>query len=334
MFADDAAAAEDCLKICNLDYNRPFDSLEDVVGRLLPFHVLAAQEEQDIQSAAGSTDTGIVPSTSQQAQAHADFLQVQKLTQQLAAIKAKMDGIQASVCQSHMTAEDSYQLERLLHQDAQQRLQAQRSETKQAMAEALTHSQAPEANSPETYYHGMDQASAAAAGMLQQSQPRNAASLSQQQAWAQYHIGPKLQQETRQPQPCIHQVVRPAAVRLSASNTFPGEDAPGTGHRHFPERVNNLQPARREGFSLKSSRECYTEFPTQVRASLPLHLPPSVAAEPAGIVAKQQPDAGPLTGQRRPPSVRDKAQQVKPTAAVLPEPDPQLVLEVAIRKGC
>ncbi|KAK9863592.1 hypothetical protein WJX84_001897 [Apatococcus fuscideae] len=224
MFADDAAAAEDCLKICNLDYNRPFDSLEDVVGRLLPFHVLAAQEEQDIQSAAGSTDTGIVPSTSQQAQAHADFLQVQKLTQQLAAIKAKMDGIQASVCQSHMTAEDSYQLERLLHQDAQQRLQAQRSETKQAMAEALTHSQAPEANSPETYYHGMDQASAAAAGMLQQSQPRNAASLSQQQAWAQYHIGPKLQQETRQricgfiivsaPQPIL-----PSAAAASAMYT-------------------------------------------------------------------------------------------------------------------
>ena len=38
MFADDAAF-EDCWKICNLDYNLPFSSLEDVVGRLLPFHV-------------------------------------------------------------------------------------------------------------------------------------------------------------------------------------------------------------------------------------------------------------------------------------------------------
>lgn len=106
------------------------------------------------------------------------------------------------------------------------------------------------------------------------------------------------------------------------------------GLRHFPERVNNTQPARREGFSLKSSRECYSEFPTQVRASFPLHVPPAAAAEPAGFVAKQQPDAGPLTGHRRPPSLRDKLQHRKPAAAVLPEPDPQLLLEVATRKGC
>lgn len=106
------------------------------------------------------------------------------------------------------------------------------------------------------------------------------------------------------------------------------------GHRHFPERVNNIQPTRREGFSLKSSQECYSEFPTQVRASFPLYMPPAVAAEPAGIIAKQQPDAGPLTGQRKPPSLKDNSQRPKHAAALLPEPDPQLVLEVATRKGC
>ncbi len=95
-------------------------------------------------------------------------------------------------------------------------------------------------------------------------------------------------------------------------------------------------PVRREGFSLKSSRECYSEFPTQVRASFPLHVAnrQQPETEPAGVAAKQQPDAGPLTGLRRPPSLHQQPGQSEPAAVLLKEPDPQLVLEVATRKGC
>lgn len=39
MYTDDATFEEDRWKICHLDYDRPFESLEDVVGMLLPFHV-------------------------------------------------------------------------------------------------------------------------------------------------------------------------------------------------------------------------------------------------------------------------------------------------------
>ncbi|KAK9863826.1 hypothetical protein WJX84_007758 [Apatococcus fuscideae] len=178
MFADDAAF-EDCWKICNLDYNLPFSSLEDVVGRLLPFHVLAAQEEEDVQT--GGTPGGSSGvSSSQQAQTEAELAQ-------LLALRSKIEGIQAGLGTSRATAEDAHQLEKLLHQDAQQRLMVQRTETKQVMADALSQSNHTRANALDNIYPS--------------SQPICAASLAQQQAWAQYHIGPQLQQEQRPQQP-------------------------------------------------------------------------------------------------------------------------------------
>ena len=45
--------------------------------------VLAAQEEQDVQTVPGATDSSIGLGASQQAQSQADSLQVQKLTQQV-----------------------------------------------------------------------------------------------------------------------------------------------------------------------------------------------------------------------------------------------------------
>lgn len=45
--------------------------------------VLAAQEEQDVQTVPGATDSGSGLGVSQQAQSQADLLQVQKLTQQV-----------------------------------------------------------------------------------------------------------------------------------------------------------------------------------------------------------------------------------------------------------
>merc|ERR1711971_828651 len=115
---------------------------------------------------------------------------------QLAVIKAKIDGIQAGLSTSQATAEDSYQLERLLHQDAHQRLQEQRAETKQTMAEALLQSQGGRTSPLDSFYPGMDPTGPSGTGALQHSQPGSSAGLSQQQAWAQYHVVPKLQQET------------------------------------------------------------------------------------------------------------------------------------------
>ena len=107
------------------------------------------------------------------------------------------------------------------------------------------------------------------------------------------------------------------------------------GKRHFPERVTKQQPLRKEGFSLRSSRECYREFASQVRASFPLYVRDrrQVDAEPAGLAVKQQPDAGPLTGLRKPPGLLE-AQLDQQQQTHLMEPDPQLVMEVATRKGC
>ncbi|KAG7672465.1 hypothetical protein Ndes2526B_g09014 [Nannochloris sp. 'desiccata'] len=40
-------AEQDCKKVCNPDFNRPFTNLEDAVDRLLPYHILDTEEEAE-----------------------------------------------------------------------------------------------------------------------------------------------------------------------------------------------------------------------------------------------------------------------------------------------
>jgi len=59
--------------------------------------------------------------------------------------------------------------------------------------------------------------------------------------------------------------------------TLPGEDAPGTGRRRFPEEVPCTREApcpeeRAEPFAMKTTEQAYEEFPTAVRASFPLYV--------------------------------------------------------------
>ncbi len=88
-------------------------------------------------------------------------------------------------------------------QDVQQRLMVQRAATKQAVAEALAEKQAA-GKAPDlldSRYLGTGQQAPGNPGSSSQVQQTEAGSLTQQQAWAQYHIGPQLKQEPRQQQP-------------------------------------------------------------------------------------------------------------------------------------
>ncbi|KAK9820342.1 hypothetical protein WJX72_009210 [[Myrmecia] bisecta] len=117
---------------------------------------------------------------------------------------------------------------------------------------------------------------------------------------------------------------------------FPGEDAPGTGSRHFPEGMpsRSHEYEKPERFDMKSTRECYKEFPLLVRASSPLFSNPSEdLRQPAGLVVQRAPDMGPTTGQRKRPEPIDPEGPLRPRLHHSERPE-DLQREVASRKGC
>lgn len=111
---------------------------------------------------------------------------------------------------------------------------------------------------------------------------------------------------------------------------FPGEDAPGTGHRHFPsvsELELHLPPQSHE---MKSTKECYKDFPTFARASCPLSIP---SKAPSGRDVMRSPDSGPATGYRRMPRPYENpsAKQMDPVDTLTPE---ARLRELQIRRSC
>jgi hypothetical protein len=148
----------------------------------------------------------------------------------------------------------------------------------------------------------------------------------------------------------LHIVFFGKRAMYSPAVPFGGDSGPGTGLRHFPEDVPELieeeytpeEIASHEhhvtdldAFPLKSTQECYEEFPRLVRASFPLKAHAHRDPVPAGEANLHAPDAGPLTGHRqRPPPVNDHPDRSKPRIPGR-EPAPEKLLrEVATRRGC
>ncbi|KAF0889156.1 hypothetical protein E2562_022427 [Oryza meyeriana var. granulata] len=59
-------ALQDAMRVCNPDIKTPFQSLEDVVNRLLPYHVVADYEAEEDDRILDSDTTGQIPSRLQQ----------------------------------------------------------------------------------------------------------------------------------------------------------------------------------------------------------------------------------------------------------------------------
>ncbi|KAL4423725.1 hypothetical protein ABPG75_001026 [Micractinium tetrahymenae] len=68
-------ADQDCTRISAPDYTTPFQSLEDAVDRLLPFHIFGAEDPQqtDVREVAAQQGQGAVLATAR-AEAWADFI--------------------------------------------------------------------------------------------------------------------------------------------------------------------------------------------------------------------------------------------------------------------
>jgi len=59
-------ALQDAMRVCNPDIKTPFQSLEDAVSRLLPYHVVADYEAEEDDRILDSEATGQIPSRLQQ----------------------------------------------------------------------------------------------------------------------------------------------------------------------------------------------------------------------------------------------------------------------------
>lgn len=126
---------------------------------------------------------------------------------------------------------------------------------------------------------------------------------------------------------------------MHSPTVFPGEDAPGTGLRHFPEDDDMSDEAeyasqmaahakriKQGNFQYKSSKECYEEFPALVRSSTLLH--PSQSFQPAELDL----EAGPLSGHRQRPNVVDLEDKKRPRIPGEPQSQDILLREVITRR--
>lgn len=107
---------------------------------------------------------------------------------------------------------------------------------------------------------------------------------------------------------------------MHSPTVYPGEDAPGTGLRHFPEDVaeessetfhdgrsstRHLKQQRGGNFQYKTTKQCYEEFPAMVHSGFLLQ-PPQPVRSPLVL------EEGPQTGQRRRPEVIDLKDRTRP----------------------
>lgn len=126
--------------------------------------------------------------------------------------------------------------------------------------------------------------------------------------------------------------------RVHVQTVFPGEDAPGSGLRVFPEEVYNEPPhlCDLDHFDMKTTEECYKEFEALALAGSRRQGPAQAPAdtEPAGFTALKMLDEGPFSGNRkRPCNVDERAAE-----AVLPRPNQEesvaaRLIEIEARKG-
>lgn len=108
---------------------------------------------------------------------------------------------------------------------------------------------------------------------------------------------------------------------------FPGEDAPGTGHRQFPKahetNVNGISK-----HLMRSTIECYEAFPLLVHTSCPINIS-EVKMWTTQKMLKTLPDAGPLTGHRRRP---ENIERFGSDHTVPSDPLPSSINSISYRK--
>ncbi|KAK9846325.1 hypothetical protein WJX81_001511 [Elliptochloris bilobata] len=130
---------------------------------------------------------------------------------------------------------------------------------------------------------------------------------------------------------------RAKVLRCQRWPTTPGEDAPGTGRRRFPEEVLCTRempcPEERAGpFEMKTTEQAYREFPAAVRSSYPLYVRTAGPQEPLGELEKRAEGGGPDTRARRRPAFVDHMGAARPRLHHAETPE-ALQQEVAQRKG-
>ncbi|GMH37144.1 hypothetical protein BSKO_05017 [Bryopsis sp. KO-2023] len=111
---------------------------------------------------------------------------------------------------------------------------------------------------------------------------------------------------------------------------FPGEDAPGTGHRHFPRVTEGDVRVAHQKHEMKTTAECYKEFAGLSRASCPIEIKDH---SPSGADVKKSPDAGPATGHRRRPMPFENP-LVHPVDPIRKQSREARLKELEIRRGC
>lgn len=121
--------ASDCRLLCAPDITSPFINLEDAVIRLLPFHMWASEEgdEADLAETADGTGANLMCSRDEAwrdmcLKKVMDFIKRGDIARQhIEAAERKYDPFGP-----HIPAEEKYLLERLLLEDAKNRLQAEK----------------------------------------------------------------------------------------------------------------------------------------------------------------------------------------------------------------
>ncbi|KAL0024496.1 hypothetical protein WJX77_009917 [Trebouxia sp. C0004] len=128
---------------------------------------------------------------------------------------------------------------------------------------------------------------------------------------------------------------------MHSPTVFPGEDAPGTGLRHFPEDVtedseddntphrslpSHLKQSKDGNFQYKTTKQCYEEFPAMVHSGFLLH-PPQAVQSPLEL------EEGPQTGQRRRPPVIDLEDRTRPRIPGEKQSAEEYLRELLARRG-
>lgn len=128
---------------------------------------------------------------------------------------------------------------------------------------------------------------------------------------------------------------------MHSPTVFPGEDAPGTGLRHFPEDVtedceddntaytplpSHLKQSKDGNFQYKTTKQCYEEFPAMVHSGFLLHPPQAVQS----LLELEE---GPQTGQRRRPAVVDLEDRMRPRIPGEKQSAKEYLRELLARRG-
>lgn len=111
---------------------------------------------------------------------------------------------------------------------------------------------------------------------------------------------------------------------------FPGEDAPGTGQRHFPNLFDMEARVSGQKHAMKTTAECYRDFAALGQSPQSMAITSKV---PSGRDAMMTPDSGPETGNRRKPLPFDAPPKhlVDPVDPKTPE---ARLHELKIRRSC